>query len=387
MAWLGIEMMDADPLLMTSFGVDNRPGILVTGVILRSPAMMAGLSAGDIITRVNDTRIENTAQMAGLVGSSSPGTALRIEVVRNFRVGIFTVTLGKPRPAGPPPPTWPGFIIGILNDATRTELNLPQKARGIPVMNLSSTPIWAGAKADKKTPQRGDLIVEAGGLAVNEPYEFYKAINRSLQERIPIRFVRGGKESFVGLLPNPFLTRNRIVNTWADPPLRTTARQPAQGAIPRGTAAAPVEPPASMDTPAASVDRKTLPLLSVLDFKTDELAKTQVWIVVDVLSGALVDTRRFRVLERSQRDKLLKEVESTTSEAFDDAHQLKIGKLIAADNIVIGSLAKIEGNFILSLKLVEVETGETRSAAFKSFESLNAVMEGCPELARKLGEY
>jgi hypothetical protein len=66
---------------------------------------------------------------------------------------------------------------------------------------------------------------------------------------------------------------------------------------------------------------------------------------------------------------------------------LKIGRLIAADNIVIGSLARIEGNYILSLKLVEVETGETRSAAFKSFESLNAVMEGCPELARKLGEF
>jgi hypothetical protein len=378
---LGVEMLDPDPFLRENMGAADRPGILVTGTTRDSPALTAGLSAGDIITRVNDTPMENSGQMATTIGSLLPGTAVRMEIIRNFRVGILSVVLGNPLPPGTPQPlTWPGLIIGVLNDATREELGLPREAQGIPVIAVSETPAWAdaqkaGGNTNIKVPQRGDLVVEVEGRAVREPYEFYKAINSSLQEWIPVRFIRGQKEGFVGTFANPFLERNRIVNTWADPPLRRAARAPSQAStVPAETAAVPM-------------DRKNLPLLSVLDFKTDELSKAQVWIVVDVLSGALVDTRRFRVLERGQRDKLLKEVESSTSEAFDEAHQLKIGRLIAADNIVIGSLAKIEGNYILSLKLVEVETGETRSAAFRSFNSLNAVMEGCPELARKLSGY
>ncbi|MES9972407.1 MAG: trypsin-like peptidase domain-containing protein [Candidatus Thiodiazotropha sp.] len=76
--WIGIQGQDVSEKLAEAFGLHNAEGILVTGVMEDGPASSAGLRPGDVITHVNDTKIENSQQLVQLIASQPPGTRLTI---------------------------------------------------------------------------------------------------------------------------------------------------------------------------------------------------------------------------------------------------------------------------------------------------------------------
>lgn len=126
------------------------------------------------------------------------------------------------------------------------------------------------------------------------------------------------------------------------------------------------------------------PILTVLDFQIKNLSKEDAFLIVDLFSSVLIQTNHYRVIDRSQRETLLKEIETSQAECFDEKCQLQIGRLLSADKIVMGSLGVVQSSYILNVKLVDVATGETVSSAYKIFKSLEELLNGCPEIAAKL---
>jgi len=140
--------------------------------------------------------------------------------------------------------------------------------------------------------------------------------------------------------------------------------------------------------PRAAVSKPTgqLPLITVLDFSIENLPQSDGRLIVDLMFSALVATRRYRVLDRSQRDNILKEIEYSFAVCADEKCQLEIGRLLAADKIVVGSLGKVGQRYILNAKMLDVRTGEAVSTAYQLFGSLEELVDGTEEVAWSLAE-
>jgi len=137
---------------------------------------------------------------------------------------------------------------------------------------------------------------------------------------------------------------------------------------------------------ASSADRATLPLVAVLDFRVENMAAADGKLIVDLLSSALIGTRRFRVLDRSQQESILKEIEFSLSDCVDERCQLQVGRMLSADKIVVGSLGRVGGRYILNAKLLQVQTGEALGSSYQVFPSLDALVDGCEQVAIALSE-
>ena len=93
----------------------------------------------------------------------------------------------------------------------------------------------------------------------------------------------------------------------------------------------------------AQTDEK--PLISVLDFRTSGISEAEVEVFVDFLSSHIIETNRFRVIDRMQRQALLKEMEFSYEDCTDESCQLEIGRLLAANQIVVGSVGRVGERF------------------------------------------
>ena len=81
--------------------------------------------------------------------------------------------------------------------------------------------------------------------------------------------------------------------------------------------------------------------------------------VLEKMITQLVNLRRFRVLERSQLEKIMEEQSLSLSGMMDEAVAIEVGKLAAADAIILTSLTINPGYAKVIARVIETETGVT----------------------------
>jgi hypothetical protein len=116
------------------------------------------------------------------------------------------------------------------------------------------------------------------------------------------------------------------------------------------------------------------PILSILDLRTSGVSKADADVLLDYLSSHVVESGEYTVIDRSQRETVLKEIEFSQSDCTDEACQLRIGKLLSANRIVIGSVGKLDQVYLLNLKMIEVETGRLMKAVSGRYESMGKMI-------------
>jgi len=97
-AWLGVSLTNIDAILATSGRVHATSGVLITGVVSGGPAARAGIRAGssivnvdgvsyciggDIVTAVAGTKVADAASLQTAIGHYTPGSAVKLTVVRS----------------------------------------------------------------------------------------------------------------------------------------------------------------------------------------------------------------------------------------------------------------------------------------------------------------
>jgi len=99
--WLGIEPQDITPELARAFGLPaSVRGVIVAGVMRDGPAGRAGLRVGDIVRRVDDTQVTDTATMLAMIAALPPGEQAVLDVLRAGKALQLRVTVGT-RPSRP----------------------------------------------------------------------------------------------------------------------------------------------------------------------------------------------------------------------------------------------------------------------------------------------
>jgi serine protease DegQ len=97
--WIGVEPQDVTPEIAESFGLDQKSGAIVAGVLQGGPADKAGIKPGDILVAVDGRPITDTTDMLNLIAQLTPGKRSRMTLLRKSQEANVDVVVGKrPKP-------------------------------------------------------------------------------------------------------------------------------------------------------------------------------------------------------------------------------------------------------------------------------------------------
>ncbi len=92
--WLGVVIQDLSPELAHSFGLKSSTGVILSNIMLNGPADKGGLAVGDIITRINQDKINNVKQALKLISKIKPGNDVHLRGIRQGKDFETTIKVG-----------------------------------------------------------------------------------------------------------------------------------------------------------------------------------------------------------------------------------------------------------------------------------------------------
>jgi serine protease DegQ len=101
--WIGVEPRDLTAEIADTLNLSVKQGVLITGVLQNGPASAGGMLPGDVVVKVGDQSVINTAQLLNAVASLRPHSVASISVQRadksmNLRVTVAQRPKSMPRP-------------------------------------------------------------------------------------------------------------------------------------------------------------------------------------------------------------------------------------------------------------------------------------------------
>jgi serine protease DegS len=83
--WLGIEAQDLTAELADSFGLENKQGVLIAGVLRDGPADKAGILPGDVVTSIEKVAVNDAQQAMRIISQQTPDTLIQLGGIREGR--------------------------------------------------------------------------------------------------------------------------------------------------------------------------------------------------------------------------------------------------------------------------------------------------------------
>ncbi len=93
--WIGVEPRDLTPEIAETLKLPIRQGVLITGVLQSGPAAEGGLRPGDVVVKIGDRPVANTAQLFNAVASLRPNETAVIGVQRGERALELSVKVAQ----------------------------------------------------------------------------------------------------------------------------------------------------------------------------------------------------------------------------------------------------------------------------------------------------
>jgi TolB-like protein len=129
-------------------------------------------------------------------------------------------------------------------------------------------------------------------------------------------------------------------------------------------------------------------LVAVSSFEAKGLESSKASLITDLFSSALLSTGVFRVVERSQIAKILAEQEFQLSDIADAKTAVAVGNILNAEYLTSGSIGLLGGQYVVTVRLMRVKTGETLVSAQRSYAQAEKIPDGiaalCEEIAKKI---
>jgi serine protease Do len=183
--FIGVTLKDVDPDLQQSLRLTSALGALVQDVSEGSPGERAGLRTYDLIVGVDGKRISGNDDLIRRVSARTPGTAVRLDVVRDGRPLNITVKLAErpprdhedddaSRPADMPRPSRDsglasplGLAVRELDREFRRRHDLPRGVQGVIVARVE--PMSPAFDAEI---ERGHVLLEVNRAPVTSVQEY-----------------------------------------------------------------------------------------------------------------------------------------------------------------------------------------------------------------------
>jgi serine protease Do len=200
--WIGVQIQPVTPDIAESLGLKKPGGALVSEPQPDSPALKAGIEAGDVITTVNGNELRDARELARRIGGMAPGTSVKLGIVRKGAEKTVTLTLGElPNMQEARASTDSREAPG---EGTRLGLTLAPAgttagAGGQGVVVTAVDPDSVAADHGFRT---GDVILEVGGKQVSTPADVRKLLTDARKDgkrSVLIRVKSGEATKFVAM--------------------------------------------------------------------------------------------------------------------------------------------------------------------------------------------
>ncbi len=93
--WIGVQIQPVTPEIADSLGMKKAEGALVAEPQSNGPAAKAGIESGDVITAVNGESVKDARELARTIGSLSPGSAVKLNVLHKGQDKTVNLSLGQ----------------------------------------------------------------------------------------------------------------------------------------------------------------------------------------------------------------------------------------------------------------------------------------------------
>ncbi len=189
--WLGVTVQDLNEDLSKHFGLPDKNGALVAGVVEKGPAQKAGIKAGDVIKWFDNKPINSVKELLSVVGRSEVGRKIKIVLARDGKQISLEVAIGeRPPDAETLPPeadpsgNWRGLSVDDLSSENARRFQAEEK-KGVLVIEIEP-----GSPADEAGLSAGDVIVEINKQPVKSVSD-YEKITKGLKGDALVRTTRG----------------------------------------------------------------------------------------------------------------------------------------------------------------------------------------------------
>jgi serine protease DegQ len=93
--WIGVVPRELNAELAETLNLPIKDGVLIAGVLQDGPAAKGGMKPGDVVVKVGDKPVRNTAELLAAVAALPPGQATRLAVQRGAEALTMDVQVGE----------------------------------------------------------------------------------------------------------------------------------------------------------------------------------------------------------------------------------------------------------------------------------------------------
>ena len=173
-AYMGIEMMDLNSQTAKKLNIDDVDGVYVARVVSGGAAEKSGISVGDIILAVNDTKVNSATELLEIISLYRPGANVTLDVKSGSSTRKVDMTLqnryGGTELAKSESINDLGAHFEPVSDQLKSRLRI---RNGIQVSDLTAGKLAASGI------QNGFIIVRANNKNINSVQDFENAIKSS----------------------------------------------------------------------------------------------------------------------------------------------------------------------------------------------------------------
>ena len=206
--YIGVQIQPVTPEIAESLGLKSESGALVAQAQPNTPAASAGILAGDVVTAVNGTKIDNPHELSRKVAALGPDASVNLTIIRNGAEKTISVKLGKlpeekeakvetVEPGKPAKTALANFGFSLAPSA-----QVPGAGKEGAVV----TDLDPDGPAAQKGLRPGDVILDAAGKPVAGPDDVVKALDAAKKEgrrAVLLRVKTGDNTHFLALSSDP----------------------------------------------------------------------------------------------------------------------------------------------------------------------------------------
>ncbi|PHS69724.1 MAG: serine peptidase [Methylophaga sp.] len=199
--WLGVAIQNVTRELAESFGLDKPHGALISRVMPNSPALKAGLEAGDVILKFDGKKVGSSSALPPIVGGTAIGKSVPVVVMRNNKKETIQVVVEQLPESEDvtSSSSMPGRLIDDRLAIEIADLDEEQKEQydikeGVIVVNVAQ-----GAAADAGIHE-GDRILSINNQKIKDARHFLDIAKELPEDKaIPVLIQRGDGAIFLAL--------------------------------------------------------------------------------------------------------------------------------------------------------------------------------------------
>ncbi len=194
--WLGVQIQPVTQDIADSLGLAEARGAIVSDVTEGSPALDAGLKAGDTILKLDGKDIADSRDLARKVAQLKPQQSVPLTLVRDGKTMAVAVKIGT-MPSDPKMASNAAGDSGSALASLGLRLAPAEDGAGVKITDVAQ-----GSAAADRGLKVGDIILEVAGTEVHGPADIRDALKASGKKRVLMLVRSGDGQRFVALPAN-----------------------------------------------------------------------------------------------------------------------------------------------------------------------------------------